>query len=92
MLWSEVRDLFPNQFVLVEELKSHYEDNKLHVEEVAVIKPIPDPKAAWKELFSAKNERFVYHTSNENIVVEVRDKPMIRRASQNNAWIRLAGL
>ncbi len=79
MLWSEVRDLFPNQFVLVEELKSHYEASKLHVEEVAVIKPIQDAQAAWKELFSAKNERFVYHTSNENIIVEVRSKPMIRR-------------
>lgn len=79
MLWSEVRELFPDQFVLVEELKSHYEDNKLHVEEVAVIKSIPDSHEAWKELFSAKNERFVYHTSNESIVIEVRDKPMISR-------------
>lgn len=42
MLWSEVRELFPDQFVLVEELKSHYEDDKLHVEEVAVIRPIQD--------------------------------------------------
>ncbi|MFD0678191.1 MULTISPECIES: hypothetical protein [unclassified Paenibacillus] len=79
MLWSEVRDLFPDQFVLVEELKSHYEDSMLHVEEVAVIKTIQDAQEAWKELFSAKNERFVYHTSKENIVIEVRTKPMIRR-------------
>lgn len=81
MLWTEVRELFPDQFVLVEELKSHYENNKLHVEEVAVIKPIPDAHEAWKELFSAKNERFVYHTSNKAIIVEVRDKPMARRTS-----------
>ncbi|MFC5405369.1 hypothetical protein [Cohnella soli] len=85
MLWSEVRDLFPDQFVLVEELKSHFEDNKLHVEEVAVIKPIPDAEAAWKELFDAKNECFVYHTSNQNIVVEVRSKPMIRRMPKNES-------
>jgi hypothetical protein len=85
MLWSEVRDLFPDQFVLLEELKSHYEDNKLHVEEVAIIKPIPDPQAAWKELFTAKNERFVYHTSNEDMVVEVRNKPMIRTASKHES-------
>jgi len=85
MLWSEVRELFPDQFVLVEELKSHYEDDKLHVEEVAVIKPIPDPQEAWKELFAAKNERFVYHTSNEVIVIEVRDKPMIRRTLKHES-------
>ncbi|MFB5269570.1 hypothetical protein ACE41H_22685 [Paenibacillus enshidis] len=87
MLWGEVRELFPDQFVLVEELKSHYEDNKLHVEEVAVIKPIPDPQEALKELFSAKNERFVYHTSNEAIIVEVRDKPMIRRTRKHESGI-----
>lgn len=85
MLWTEVRELFPDQFVLVEELKSHYEDNKLHVEEVAVIKPIPDAQEAWKELFSAKNERFVYHTSNEAIIVEVRDKPMVRRTPRHES-------
>ncbi|WP_135551294.1 hypothetical protein [Paenibacillus cymbidii] len=79
MLWTEVRELFPNQFVLLEELKSHYEDSKLHIEEVAVIKPIPDSQEAMKELFAAKDERFVYHTSNENIIVEVRSKPMLRR-------------
>mgnify|MGYP000633828823 CR=1 FL=1 len=85
MLWSEVRDLFPDQFVLMEELKSHYEDNKLHVKEVGVIKPLPDPQAAWKELFAAKDERFVYHISNEDIVVEVRNKPMIRRAPKHES-------
>ncbi|MCD9024019.1 hypothetical protein [Cohnella silvisoli] len=85
MLWSEVRSLFPDQYVLIEELRSHYEGNKLHVDEVAVIKPIPDPQAAFKELFAAKNERFVYHTGNEKIVVEVRDKPMIRRAPNHES-------
>ncbi|WP_334071336.1 MULTISPECIES: hypothetical protein [Paenibacillus] len=85
MLWAEVRELFPDQFVLVEELKSHYEENKLHVEEVAIIKPISDSEEAMKELFAAKNERFVYHTSNEAIVIEVRDKPMIRRRTKNES-------
>lgn len=85
MLWSEVRELFPDQFVLVEELKSYYENDKLHVEEVAVIKPISNPQEAWRELFAAKNERFVYHTSNEAIVVGLRDKPMIRRTPEHES-------
>lgn len=85
MLWTEVRDLFPDQFVLLEELKSHYEDSKLHIEEVAVIKPIQDAQEAMKELFAAKNERFVYHTSNENIIIEVRSKPMIRRTPSHES-------
>lgn len=61
MHWTEVRELFPDQFVLVEEIKSPYEDRKLHVGEVAVIKLLPDPKEAWQELFDAQNKRFVYH-------------------------------
>lgn len=85
MLWAGVRELFPDQFVLVEELKSHYEENKLHVEEVAIIKPISDSEEAMKDLFAAENERFVYHTSNEAIVIEVRDKPMIRRRTKNES-------
>ncbi|WP_019005901.1 hypothetical protein [Cohnella laeviribosi] len=81
MLWSEVRELFPNQFILVEELKSHYENDKFHVEEVAVVRPIQDAQQAWKELFAASNGRFVYHTSNEKIIIEVRNKPMLKRLS-----------
>lgn len=82
MLWSEVRELFPNQFVLVEELKSHYvEQNKLHVDEVAVVRTVSDSHAAWKEVFSAPTGQFVYHTSNQEVVIEVKVKPMIRRRS-----------
>lgn len=60
MLWTEVRELFPDQFVLVEELKSHYEDNKLHVEEVAVIKPIPNPQHQWFDWFGYSNSGPIY--------------------------------
>jgi len=80
MLWSEVRELFPDQFVLVEELKSHYVDqNTLYVDEVAVVRTVSDPHEAWKELFAAPAGQFVYHTSNSEIVIEVTAKPMVRR-------------
>jgi|GEM_PF-3612706 len=38
--WSEVQRLYPDQFVLLEELSSHYKDGKLYIEEVAVVRPI----------------------------------------------------
>lgn len=80
MLWSEVRELYPDQFVLVQELNSHYEgDNKLRVDEVAVVRPVSDPHEAWKALFSAPKGQFVYHTSKPKVVIEVRNAPMIRR-------------
>ncbi len=93
-LWSEVRVLFPNTFVLIQDVKSHEEGNKLIVKEVTVIKSVDDPKGAWKELFSSKNGRFVYCTSNDVLEIEVKNKPMIRRrrasnpaeSRQNSAW------
>lgn len=32
MLWSDVRELYPSQFVYLEDLQSHMEDGKLCVE------------------------------------------------------------
>lgn len=58
MQWSEVCKLYPDQWVLVEELKSYEENNKIFVEEVSVIKPIPNSKEAMDELMNAKDDRF----------------------------------
>ncbi len=79
MLWSEVRGLYPNQWVLLEELKSHYRGNSVCVDEVALIRAIPDAQEATNELFAAKDKRFVYHTSKEDITIREIQKPMIRR-------------
>lgn len=79
MLWSEVRELYPNQWVLIEELKSHYSGNKVCIDEVALIRAIPDAREATDELFAAKDKRFVYHTSKEYITIREIQKPMIRR-------------
>jgi len=78
MQWNEVQELFPKQWVLLEELESHYEGNKLVVDDVAVIRPIHESDIKH-EFFAAKNERFVFHTSKESVVMEVRDMPSIRR-------------
>lgn len=83
MLWSEVRELFPDQYVLIEELRSHSEGDKIHVDEVAVIKSLKDPREAWKELFASKDKRFVYHTSNKEVMMEVKLKPVLRRNTSN---------
>lgn len=79
MLWTEVRKIYPDQWVLVEEIKSYEENDKIYVEEVAIIKPIQDSNEAMKELMSAAGDRFVYHTSKERIIMDVRMKPSIRR-------------
>ena len=42
MKWQEVRELFPDQFVLVSILDYHEEDDKKIIDEVAPIRSIPD--------------------------------------------------
>ena len=64
MLWVQVREKFPDQFLLVEELKSHLEDGKKIVDEVAVINTVPD-SAATAMLFRCKGKKIIAHTANE---------------------------
>lgn len=54
MRWSEVQSMFPDSFVLLEDLKSHVENGNVVIEEVAVIRPLADGKEVTHELLTAK--------------------------------------
>lgn len=82
MKWEEVRKLCPNTYVLLEEIKSHVDDNKKFVDEVALIRTIEDSKEATKELVKAKGKQFVYHTGNDIIVMEIVRKPGYKGAME----------
>ncbi len=73
MKWSEVRRIYPNQFVKLEILEQRIVNNKKYVDEVAVIKAISDNKEATHELVRAKENILVYHTGNEEIVIEIKN-------------------
>jgi len=77
MKWQEVRELFPNQFVLISILDYHEEDEKKIIDEVAPIRSIPDENAN-KEFFKVEPGNIVYHTSNENCIVHIRKDPLMR--------------
>lgn len=77
MKWSKVRESFPNQFVLVEELASHIENDRVYVDDVAVVRAVPDDEAT-RTLMQCKDKRFVYHTNNDSIVIELRRRPGLR--------------
>ena len=77
MKWQEVRELFPNQFVLVSILDYHEEDEKKIIDEVALIRSILDENAN-KEFFKVEPGNIVYHTSNENCIVHIRKDPLMR--------------
>ncbi|WP_163538972.1 hypothetical protein [Gracilibacillus sp. YIM 98692] len=82
MKWSEVRQLYPSQFVKLKVLSSHIENDQEFIEDIAVIKPISD-KLATKELLRSKGDELVYHTVHENIVLEVRQDVGLRRFDYN---------
>lgn len=73
MQWKAVRELYPNQFVLLKVLKYHTIDDKRYIDDVAVVKPIEDPKEATKLLVNGEADDLVYHTKNEEIVVKVKN-------------------
>lgn len=77
MKWSKVRESFPNQFVLVEELASHIENDRVYVDDVAVVRAVPDDEAT-RTLMQCKDKLFVYHTNNDSIVIELRRRPGLR--------------
>ena len=78
MKWEEVRKIYPDQYVLLNILESHVEGEKKYVDEVALVRPISDPKEATKELLHAKPGTIVYHTQNANIVMEIRHRAAYR--------------
>jgi hypothetical protein len=82
MRWSEVRQLFPDTFVLVEDQKSQVVNGELHVEEVAVIRPLQGGKEAMDELMNAHGKVFVYHTKHDEVVMPIRTKPAYRGVVQ----------
>ena len=52
-------------------LSSHIENGQEFIEDIAHITPISD-ELATTELIKSKGDEVVYHTANENIVLEVR--------------------
>ena len=78
MKWEEVRKIYPNQFVKLEILKSHIEENTEIVDDVAIIEPVSDSNAT-RELLKSRDNTLVYHTSRVDIVMKLRNRVGLRR-------------
>ncbi|RXJ04448.1 hypothetical protein DS745_03420 [Anaerobacillus alkaliphilus] len=86
MKWSEVRKLYPNQFVKLKSLSSHIKGGQEIIDDMALISPVPDD-IATKELLKSKGDELVYHTIHENIVLEIRQDIGLRRFDYNENQI-----
>jgi len=70
--WEEVRDTYPNQFVVFEALSSHSLENKRIIDSLEVISTNIDGKQAMKEYLKLhridkKKELYVVHTDKQNL-------------------------
>ena len=64
MMWSEVKKLYPNQFIKFKILESHEDDKYRYVDDVEVIKVIKNGNEAMKKFTKCKNDQLVYSTVN----------------------------
>ncbi|KGE18436.1 hypothetical protein [Paenibacillus wynnii] len=77
MKWQQVRELFPDQFVLLSILDYREEDDKKIITEVAPVRAVPE-KDANREFFSTEPGSIVYHTSNMECIIHLRRDPLMR--------------
>ena len=72
MKWEEVRNIYPDQYVKLNILDFHLEDDRKIVTDVELINVIEDSKLATKELLKSQGNTIVYHTGSDKIVIELR--------------------
>ena len=76
MKWEEVRNIYPNKFVLLRSLEDHIENNKKCIDDVAIIKVLDDD--ASKLLVKCKGDIFVFHTSKGELAMDIIQMPILR--------------
>ncbi|MFD0677483.1 MULTISPECIES: hypothetical protein [unclassified Paenibacillus] len=77
MRWEEVREQFPDEWVVCEALASRSQGGYWYIDEVAVIDRFDDSKIAMKRYYELHREKPTreygfFHTSRENL--QLREK------------------
>ena len=73
MTWLALKEKFPDQWVKVLILKNHVENNREYVDDMQLISPILTDLEAGRELVKCAENEVVYHTSHEEIYIEIRN-------------------
>ena len=77
MVWQEIRQHYPQQWLLVEAIKAHSEANKRILDQLAVVETFPDSVSAMQSYTrlhheALQRELYVFHTSRETLDVTER--------------------
>ena len=88
MLWSEIRQAYPNQWLIIEALQAHTEDNRRQLDHIAVIETCADGATAmqrYRQLHHQYPMREFYfvHTSRERLDIRERHWIGIWRGNGN---------
>jgi hypothetical protein len=89
MLWIEVRNAYPNQWLIIEALEAHTEDNRRLLDRIAVVETCADGAAALKSYRRLHQqypirEFYFVHTSREQLEIIEREWTGIRRSYATN--------
>jgi hypothetical protein len=84
MRWPEIREAYPERWLIVEALEAHTESNRRLLDRIAVVELCPDAEAAlqrYRQLHQEFPSRELYfvHTSRETLDIEERWWTGIRR-------------
>lgn len=78
MQWSEIRERYPRQWLLIEAVEAHSAEGQRILDDIAVIQSFPDSVSAmegYKKLHhkDPQRELYVLHTDRERIEIgEIR--------------------
>jgi hypothetical protein len=80
MKWPEIRNQYPDRWVLVEAISAYSSNNKRYINEMAFIADFIETKDAWtaykdRHLSEPAREYYIFFTSNETL--EVLEQPFI---------------
>ena len=83
MDWDKVRQIYPNQWVLIEALKAHSDSGKRLLDQLSVLNSFSDSLSAmqsYKHIHknSPQRELYVIHTQKESLNIEERTWAGIR--------------
>jgi hypothetical protein len=67
MKWDEVRKLYPDQWIKLNIISSHVDNDYLYIDELEVIKTLVDDHKATIELTKSRGNNLVFHTSHDII-------------------------
>jgi hypothetical protein len=75
--WQRVREIFPGQWVLIEAVRAHSEDDRRILDDVAIVDTFPDGDTGWNayrqlQREAPQREFYVVHTSYEELHITER--------------------